>query len=83
MALVPLYGFLEGDTLGILILSHHNDSVREVIQKLRTATQVRVALNAVEYDLYIDAKKVSLDLTVFELGLKPLDKVDVRIRPSL
>jgi hypothetical protein len=41
--LVPLYGFLRGDTIGLLVLVHETDTVREIGRKLQEAAAVRVA----------------------------------------
>jgi hypothetical protein len=41
--LVPLYGFLAGDTLGVLVLMHDDEHVREIAARLQQAATVRVA----------------------------------------
>jgi hypothetical protein len=41
--LVPLYGFLRGDTLGLVILVQDSDRIRQVAHTLQQAAAVRVA----------------------------------------
>ena len=40
--MIPLYGFLEGDTIGLLILADEADTVATLIDKLQTSARVRV-----------------------------------------
>jgi hypothetical protein len=41
--LIPLYGFLRGDTLGLMVLVHEQQTVRELAACLQEAACVRVA----------------------------------------
>ena len=41
--MIPLYGFLAGDTLGLLILAEEDDTMAELATKLQQAAFVRVA----------------------------------------
>lgn len=74
--LVPLYGFLAGDTLGVLVLVQDTDRVREIANQLQQAAAMRVPPRdgAVVY-----ARGVQLDPndTVSAAGLTALDRVDV------
>ena len=40
---VPLYGFLQGDTVGLLILADEGDTLQSLAQKLQDAASLRVA----------------------------------------
>jgi len=40
---IPLYGFLEGDTLGLLMLAEEGETVLQLAQKLQQAASLRVA----------------------------------------
>jgi hypothetical protein len=80
--LVPLYGFVEGDTIGLLVLAHGDMSVSEVAKKLFTAASLRVQRNDA-YDLYRDGVCLPPDASVTELGLSALARVDLRFRPVL
>ena len=75
--MIPLYGFLQGDTLGLLMLAHPDMTLRQLAQQLRAAARlradpgenVRVLLRGVERDL---------DLTIAQVGLNALERFDVR-----
>ena len=74
--LVPLYGFLKGDTIGLLVLVHDTELVREIGRKLQEAASVRVAPRP-GAEVYYRGSLLSPDLTVGEVGLKALERVDV------
>ncbi|HKO93340.1 MAG TPA: toluene-4-monooxygenase system B family protein, partial [Polyangiaceae bacterium] len=41
--LVPLHGFVRGDTVGLLVLVHDTDTIEQVAQTLMAAASVRLA----------------------------------------
>jgi hypothetical protein len=40
---IPLYGFLQGDTVGLLILADEGETVQTLARKLQDAAGLRVA----------------------------------------
>ena len=40
---IPLYGFLEGDTVGLLVLAEEGETILELARKLQDAASIRVA----------------------------------------
>jgi hypothetical protein len=74
--LVPLYGFLKGDTIGLLVLVQDTDTVREIGRKLQEAASVRIAPTA-GAEVYFRGSLLSPERTVGEVGLKALERVDV------
>ena len=74
--LVPLYGFLAGDTLGLVVLVQDDDRVHAIAKQLELAACVRVAPQA-HAQVYFRGKRLDPELTVSEAGLAPLDRVDV------
>lgn len=74
--LVPLYGFLAGDTLGVLVLVHDTQTVRDVAACLEQAAAPRVApfsrSRVMVEDRYLDPA-----MTVAQAGLTPLMRIDV------
>jgi len=74
--LVPLYGFLAGDTLGLLVLVHDEDRVHTIAEQLQLAACVRVAPRA-QAQVYFRGQRLDPQLTVSQAGLAPLDRVDV------
>ena len=74
--LVPLFGFLAGDTLGLVVLVHDDERVHAIAEKLQLAACVRVAPRA-NAQVYFQGQRLDPELTVSEAGLAPLDRVDV------
>lgn len=74
--LVPLYGFLKGDTIGLVVLIHDHQKVREVAASLQQAACMRVAPRESAH-VYHRGKRLDPDLTVAEAGLEALERVDV------
>jgi hypothetical protein len=74
---VPLYGFLEGDTVGLLILAEDADTLEALAQKLQDAASLRVAARDAVRVVYKD-KIMDPTMTVAQAGLQPLDRFDVR-----
>ena len=74
--LIPLYGFLKGDTIGLVVLVQHNDRVAEIARSLQQAAGCRVAPSPVAHVLH-DGHLLDPNQTVAGAGLQPLDRVDV------
>lgn len=74
--LVPLYGFLRGDTIGLLVLVHDHETVRDVATRLQEAAAVRVAPRT-GLQVYHRGKLLDRDSTVARAGLEALERVDV------
>ena len=74
--LVPLYGFLQGDTIGLLVLVHDTDTVAEIVRKLQQAAAVRVTPKA-RMNVYYAGQPLAPELTVAQAGLTALERVDV------
>ena len=79
---IPVYGFLEGDTLGLLVLAEEDETVMELARKLQDAASIRVARND-EIDLVYQGKAIDPRLTVAQAGLEALDRFDVIWRAKL
>jgi hypothetical protein len=74
--LVPLYGFLQGDTLGLLVLVQHDDHVADIVSCLQQAAACRVAPWA-GGRVHFAGRVLDPKLTVAQAGLTALDRVDV------
>jgi hypothetical protein len=74
--LVPLYGFVQGDTLGLLVLVRSTDTVAELAAVLQEAASVRVAPSP---DVFVRHRRERLDptVTVAAAGLTALDRVEL------
>jgi hypothetical protein len=73
---IPLYGFLEGDMLGLLVFAEEVETVQELARKLQDAASIRVARND-DVELLYNGKSVDPALTVAQAGLQALDRFDV------
>ncbi len=73
---IPLYGFLQGDTVGLLILAEEAESVQTLAQKLQDAASLRVRGNS-HFHLVYNENVIDPALTVAQAGLQPLDRFDV------
>lgn len=74
--LMPLLGFLRGDTIGLVVLVHDHQTVSDVAQSLQQAASMRVAPRA-SASVYFNGVKLDPAATVAGSGLGPLDRVDV------
>ena len=73
---IPLYGFLEGDTLGLLLLAEEGETVLELARKLQDAASLRVARKD-KIDFVYNGKTIDPGLTVAQAGLQALDRFEV------
>jgi hypothetical protein len=75
---IPLYGFLEGDTMGLLILAYEEESLRDLAGKLVSSAAVRVGDGGWPVKVLYQGRVLDLRHTVRQAGLAPLDRFDVR-----
>ena len=79
---IPLYGFLEGDTVGLLVLAEEDETILELARKLQDAASIRVARNE-KIEFVYDGKAIDPGFTVAQAGLQALDRFDVIWRHKL
>ena len=80
--MIPVYGFLEGDTIGLLVLADENEPLSALAEKLWRSAAVRRPSPA-SVQVEIRSALVPLELTVSAAGLTALDRFDVRYhRPA-
>lgn len=75
--LIPLYGFLEGDSIGLLVLAQDQDLIRKVASNLMQAASMRVQPFE-KPKVYFSGRLLDPDVTLAQAGLEPLDRIDVR-----
>jgi hypothetical protein len=74
---IPLYGFLAGDTIGLLILAHPDDTAETLCQKLQSAAAVRVA--PLRQPVVVHrGKRLHPRETVKQAAIEALDRFDVQ-----
>jgi hypothetical protein len=78
---IPLYGFLQGDTAGLLLPAEEGETILELTGKLQDAASIRVARTE-NVDFVYDGKVIAPKLTVAQAGLQALDRFDVIRRPA-
>ena len=61
--MIPLYGFLQGDTIGLLVLAEEHDTMSQMVEKLHVE---------------VHGRRLAAQLTVAAAELAPLDRIDVR-----
>jgi hypothetical protein len=73
---IPLYGFLQGDTVGLLILADQGDTLQSLARKLQDAASLRVAGKD---DVQVVYKEKTMDQTktIAQAGFQALDRFDV------
>ena len=74
--MIPLYGFLQGDTLGLLVLAEPEETVASLADKTLAAASVRVAPFPTARVLF-GGKFLDPRVTVGASGLTALDRFDV------
>jgi hypothetical protein len=73
---IPLYGFLQGDTVGLLILAEEAETLQALARKLQDAASLRVA-GRDHVQVVFNDKTMDPTMTVAEAGLQALDRFDV------
>jgi len=75
--LVPLYGFVQGDTMGVLVLAHDDMTLAEVREKLVEATALRAGTEHVGAALYARGQRLDEKRTVADCRLAALERIDL------
>jgi hypothetical protein len=78
---MPLYGFVRGDTLGLLVLVQDTDTVGELARSLSQAASLRVPAEG-RTIVYRNGRAIDPALTVAEAGLSALERVDLALEPT-
>ncbi|NUP06581.1 MAG: hypothetical protein HOW73_11040 [Polyangiaceae bacterium] len=75
--MVPLYGFVEGDTIGLLVMARADMTVFEIVAKLSDAASARVDPRG-PWHLVAKNRVADEDATVGDLELDAFERVDLR-----
>lgn len=73
---IPLYGFMEGDTIGLLIFAEEGDTLQTLARKLQDAASLRVA-GRDQVRVVCNDETMDPAMTVMQAGLQALDRFDV------
>jgi hypothetical protein len=73
---IPLYGFLKGDTVGLLLLADDTETMQQLSARLQEAASVRVKPSR-SARLIFEGQALPPELTVAQAGMRPLQRFDV------
>lgn len=73
---IPLYVFVRGDTLGLVVLAPEAETVDDLAQRLSRAAAPRVTLHGALRVLH-RGKVLEGGLTLSDAGINALDRVDL------
>jgi hypothetical protein len=79
--MIPLYGFLQGDTIGMLVLALPGDTAADLCTKLEAASALRVAPLDRPQLVYL-GRTLPPETTVAAAKMAPLQRFDVVPRPA-
>lgn len=79
--LIPLYAFVRGDTLGLLVLVQSSDTVQTLAASIQQAACIRVP-PAKRVSVYHAGSRLAPELTLEQAGLAPLMRVDLSGEPD-
>jgi hypothetical protein len=74
--MIPLYGFLEGDTIGLVVLADENDTAAVLTQKLQASARVRLQPKR-RLKLIHNGQTIDPETTVAQARMEALDRIDV------
>jgi hypothetical protein len=74
--MIPLYGFVQGDTLGLVVLAGPDETMGAVADRLQASASVRIAPRSRVRVLH-EGRPVPLDTTLETMRVRPLDRIDV------
>jgi hypothetical protein len=73
---VPLYGWVQGDSVVVVVLAREDQTIRELVELLCQAVSVRVAV-AVPGFASLRGRRLDPDTSVRAAGIEALDRIDV------
>lgn len=73
--MMPIYAFLEGDTLGLLLLMNPDETVAELAEKMARASRLRVQA-AGTLRLMCNGEILEPRMTLANAKISSLDRVD-------
>lgn len=79
--MIPLYGFLEGDTVGLLILGYESETVVELAEKIQRSARVRVPHKS-QVNVIYKGQILKPNLNLSQTGIEALDRIDVRVQEN-
>jgi hypothetical protein len=81
MSALPLYGFVEGDTMGVVVLGRLDGTVAELGEALLRAVGVRLRPRG-RYQLLAGGQRLDPTAALSAQAMAPLDRVDLVWQPE-
>jgi hypothetical protein len=76
MTVMPLYGFVQGDTMGVVVLGRLDATVAQLGADLLRAVGVRINRQG-PYQLRAGARRLDPAATLRTQAIAPLDRIDL------
>jgi len=76
MTLMPLYAFVQGDSMGVVVLAHSDGTAADLAEKLMQASAVRVGRRE-KFRVMSGERILDLGATLRMQGVQALDRVDL------
>jgi hypothetical protein len=76
VTLMPLYGFVEGDTMGVVVLARSDGTAHELGEEMIAAASVRVARRG-RFKVMFHDRALEPGATLRMQGLSALERVDL------
>lgn len=73
---IPLYVFVRGDTLGLVVLAPESETIEDLAKRLSRAAAPRVQLEGTLRVVH-RGRPLRGELSLKEAGIAPLDRVDL------
>lgn len=74
--MIPLYAFVEGDTLGLLVLAREAETVGQLAERLQKTASLRVAPRA-GLRLRHQGRWLEPSRPIGQCGVQALDRIDL------
>jgi hypothetical protein len=74
--IIPIYGFVEGDTIGMLMLARPEETVGALGERLQQSAALRVSPKK-SFRMIYGGEPLDLEATVRAAGLEPLERIDL------
>lgn len=81
MSALPLYGFVEGDTMGVVVLGRREGTIAELGEALLRAVGVRVGRRG-HYQLRAAGRRLDPTAVLSTQAMAPLERVDLVWEPE-
>jgi hypothetical protein len=79
--MIPIYGFLEGDTMGVVVLADDSDTVEVLAEKLQSAARMRVMPRG-KARIFYEGREIAAGTTVTSARMQAETRFDVLFSDS-